>query len=47
MEKLDGVSGIEVNLENKKVMLKIDKSITDLDLKLLIDGLGYKVIDVK
>lgn len=44
---MDGVSEVDVNLEEKRALVTLDKDITDEQFKTEIENTGYKITGIE
>lgn len=46
-EDIDGVKVIDISLESKSAEIEVEESVTDNNLEVLIDELGYKLESIQ
>ena len=46
LSKVDGVTNVEVELESKKATVTLEKEVSDLELKVVVEEAGYQVVEL-
>lgn len=44
---IDGINKVDVNLDNKKAFITMDKEVADKQLETEIENIGFKVVEIK
>lgn len=47
LSSIDGVSNVDVNLDEKKALVNLDKEIPDEQFNKEIENVGYKVVGIE
>lgn len=47
LSELNGVSNVEVKLEEKYALINVESNVTDTDIEAAIDEVGYEVVKIE